>query len=434
MFTPKKHIKLIFLLLLLCGSTATATATEVDYSVGIAISKYDNVNLEQNPNQGGVSESVRGTVTIAEDTATLVANLNASLEAINYQGNQFSNENVGGVGATALWSISPGRFEWFVSDAFTQTLANIFASDAPNNRRNTNAFSTGPNFILRISSRHSLNLEARVETTAFGGADAFDSPNADNDRVELASSWIFQLRSTSSLSLNHIAETVNFDDDVLNTNFDRSDLFLNYTNQSGLNTFEIGLGVTRLSYIDLEDVDEARFNLSILNSRTRTSTIQLELNSNLTDASSELLDQAQGVADNIDSELSTADIYLNKMARMSYNKTLASGSFNIDISRENIDYQQQNQQDQEVKEMLFSYFWDINGPSEFSFTAQYTNSYFNNVSREDEDYLYTVLYRYNARRNISVGLETTAQERTSSDSTSDYDDFSVVLSLTYNTQ
>ena len=158
------------------------------------------------------------------------------------------------------------------------------------------------------------------------------------------------------------------------------------------------------------------------------------MNSNLTDASSELLDQAQGVADNIDSELSTADIYLNKMARMSYNKTLASGSFNIDISRENIDYQQQNQQDQEVKEMLFSYFWDINGPSEFSFTAQYTNSYFNNVSREDEDFLYTVLYRYNARRNISVGLETTAQERTSSDSTSDYDDFSVVLSLTYNTQ
>ncbi len=408
----------------------SVSATEVNYSVGVTISKYDNLNLVQNPVQEETSESIIGTLSIVENTVNLVANLNASLRTTNYQNNQSDDENLGNLVANALWVISPGRYEWFVSDTFTQTLANTFSADTPNNRQNTNAFSTGPNFIWRINSRNNLNIEARAETTSFESSQTVT--DADNNRVRIATSWEHQLQVASLLSLNYTTEAVNFDDEVSNTNFDRNDLFFRLIYQRGINTFEADAGITRLDIANT--IDETRFRLSVLNTRTRTSTIQLEINRNLTDTASNLLNQPSGNTVNTGSEVSTADVFLDKTARIVYNKTLVSGSFNIDINKTINDYQQQNQLDQIEKGVLITGVWNVQRASQLSLTARYINSIYNNVSREDDDYLYSLLYTYSARRHITVGLQTTAQERESSDPINNYNDFRVILSLTYSTQ
>jgi len=179
MYIKKEIIKLLFVLIV----PFSLSATELDYSVGLTVSKYDNLNLEPNPTQGGVSESIVGGIILAEDTANLVANIDASLQLINYDDNQTQDESIGHLVANALWVLSPGHYEWFFSDTYTQTLVDSFDGDTPANRQNVNAFSTGPNIAFKIDSTNNFNIEARVETISFENNQSVI--DADNDRVEL---------------------------------------------------------------------------------------------------------------------------------------------------------------------------------------------------------------------------------------------------------
>ena len=332
-----KHIKLLFLFLISSG----VSATEANYSVGMTISSYDNLNLVQDPVEGEVSESIIGTASVSENTANLVANIEASLEVINYKNNNDADESLGNLIANALWVISPGRYEWYISDRYTQALTNSFGSNTPDNRTNTNAFATGPNFIFRINSRNNLNLEARVETISFESAQAV--ADTDNDRVDIATSWEYRFQAESSLSLNYSVETVDYDDEVNNTNFDRRDVFVVLNYQRGLNAFEAGIGVIHVDNENTADVDETGFRLSVVNTRTRTSSVQLEISRNITDTSTELLDYVPDPLIDSDSEFVASDIFLDETARIIYNKTLMSGDFSINLNKTTNDYQQQDQ-------------------------------------------------------------------------------------------
>ena len=420
-----------FLLLLLLSSVVSAA--DVNYSIGLSISKYDNINLVQDPVRGETSESITGTFVIVEDSANLNATLNASLESVHYRNNQADDENIGNLFANALYVISPGRYEWFISDRFTQTLTDTFGANTPENRRNTNAFSTGPNFIWRINSRNNLNLDARAETTSFETSQSVIGADADNERLEIATRWNYQLQSASSISLNYITEVVDFDNDVLNSNFDKNDLFLNFRHEKGRNTYEADTGITHIDYRDREDVHESRFSLSVLNSRTRNSSIRLRAIRNLTDTSTELLNQDIEDIDNVDTEVNAADVFLEKRISIIYNKTLSSGNLRIDLNRTINEYQQQTLLDRKEKSVFVTGEWNIRRASTLSLVAEYTNAFFVNTLVENDDSIYTLLYRYNARRNIEISLRATAEERKSSDLTEEFEDTRFTLSLTYRT-
>jgi hypothetical protein len=433
MLVVQKNIKYLFLFFIFNN----VSATEIDYSLGVIVSKIDNLNLAPGPTQGEISESISATTTIVENTANLMANINASMQAVSYRNNQASDENIGGLVANVLWTISPSRYEWFFADTYAQTLINSRESNTPNNRQNTNAFSTGPNLIFRINSRNNFNLEARAETISFEGATGV--VDTDNERLEFTTSWDYQLQAGSTLSLNYVVEAVDFEDETANSNFGRNDLFFGLNYRRGVNTFDTQIGVTRVDNQGSADVSERRFRLSMLNARTRTSTVQLEVVRNLTDTSSELLSQLPGAEVVGAAETSTSDIFLDKTSRFIYNKTLMSGSLNLNIYRTTNEYQQQKDLNQTQKAALLTGLWNVQRASQLSFTAQYTNTVFNNdvALREDDDYLYTLLYTYSARRNVSVSLEATSQKRVSEDLTltdRNYEDFRTVLSLTYTTQ
>ena len=421
----QKNIKSFLLFVVSCS----VSATEVNYSADIIVSKYSNLNLEQNPLQGETTESIRGAISITESSASLAANLDASLETINYINNQVRDESQGGLIANVRWVIVPDRYEWYISDTYTQTLSNPFVSDTPGNRQNVNAFSTGPDVIWRASSRHYLNLSARLENISFESSQFV--ANADNDRLEVSTGWRFQLEAATSLSLNYVVEMVDFDDDVANSNYDRSDVYLALNHQRGMNVFGSQVGITKVNNENSEDENETRFGLSLLSTRTRTSTLEIKLNRNITDASSELLDQ---VLVETGSESSVTDIYLDKSASLVYNKALISGNFSLDLSRSDADYRQLNQLDQIEKSVLMNASWHFQRSSQLALVVQYANSVFDNVSREDDDYLYSLQYTYNARRYISVNLEVASQKRKSTDYINNYDDSRIILSLTYNSR
>lgn len=410
-------------------------ATDLNYSVSVSLSKIDNINLVANPVDSETSQSVRGEVSIEENTAELVASLSASVEAINYQNDQAQDENIGNLSTNALWVLSPGYYEWFLSDTYTQTITSALDANNQNNRVDTNAFSTGPNLTWRVNSRNDINLDARAESIVF--ENNTNVVDGDNNRLLGTTGWAYQLDSSSSLSINYQLETVDFDDEINNSNFDRVDVFLNYNKTRGRNLFEVSAGTTKVNNETASDTRESRFSVSLQNERTRTSSIRLAISRNITDTSRELIEAALDDPEEIDPETQLgvqSNVFLDKTASITYTKTLSFGSLTVDLSKSIDDYQLQNNEDQEEEIALITGVWNMQRASSLTMTAQYTNNLFTNISREDETFLYSLLYTYNARRNISTDVEVIARERESTDANEVYDDFRIRLSLTYNTR
>lgn len=404
-----------------------AHSTEVHYALGFTLTHYENINLEPVPADSEMSEVLRGSVSIVENTANLVANLDAIVETIKYNNEQASDQNQGQLIANALWVISPSRFEWYLSNTFTQTAIDPFESNTPGNRQNVNAFSTGPNYLWRVNPRNNINLEARVEDYAY------ESLAIDNQRLSSAIRWSYDINSSANAALNFEAETVKFSDDNLNSDFNRNDVYLSVDYLRGLNALEMEIGATKVVNDSTADINESRFLFALENARTRTSSIRLEYERMVSDTSTELLSLGAADLNDPDFESTSADTFVDKTARLIYRKELNSGTVDMTFFSGNTDYTSQNELDQSDKGLNILYSWQLHERSELIFEGRRRRNVYDILIpyRQDDDVLYRLAYEYRARRNVNVSVNFISQERESTILSESYEDKRVGLTLEY---
>jgi hypothetical protein len=399
-------------------------AAEVDYSVSLIYTSYDNINLDPVPAQKELSTALTGSLSLTETTAQYVTNLFAELVSTDYKNNITQDENTGSLFGDLLWIFHPGQFEWFTSDTFSQARVDILEGSSPDNRQNANAFSTGPNYYIRLNSRNNLNLTARLEEFTFEVVDT------DNTRGTSSVQWEYRLNTTSTLSLNYAFEAVRYDNNILNSDFDRNDVFFTANFQKGRNTLELEAGVSNVLSDRANDSDASTYRVALQNERTSTSNIRLEFDKSLTDNSSSLQDLTVG--DSTDS--ASSDVFVSKTSRLIYSKTLSSGDFNIDANVTTDDYLTQIELDQKLKGTTINVNWNLARASSLSLGASYLNRVLPTTLtglREDDNYLYRITYRYTARRNIIINLDVETEENISTEAGGEYEDVRIFLSLIY---
>ncbi|MFV1985564.1 MAG: hypothetical protein ACC657_18590, partial [Thiohalomonadales bacterium] len=108
-----------FILMLTCSQ---AVAVKIDYQFDLSLARYENILLAPIPAGEEWVNALTGTINVVENSATLVANLNANISKFNYKNNQLQDSTIGNMNLNARWIIEPSRFEWLVQDIFTQTL------------------------------------------------------------------------------------------------------------------------------------------------------------------------------------------------------------------------------------------------------------------------------------------------------------------------
>ena len=176
----KYNYRYLIFFLVLYSNSAISFAAKVNYNVDLSLTHYDNINQELNPPSDEWVEEITGRVMVRENSSKLVSNVNASLSALHYQNQQQEDAITGELYADALWIVKPKHFEWYALDVFTQTVINPLQSNTQSNRQDTNTFSTGPNYYIRINKLNNLNLEARA------GRVTYSDTNEDNNRASTA--------------------------------------------------------------------------------------------------------------------------------------------------------------------------------------------------------------------------------------------------------
>jgi hypothetical protein len=270
--------------------TLGAGAAELDWSLSAGATHSDNAGRSATDEVSDTRGELGLNLSYARDEGRLNARVDSNLQYRSYFDNSYDDELVGRFNGQASYWFIPERFSWVVEDNFGQTYINRAAVETPANSQNTNYFSTGPDFLLRLGSRTDLSLQGRWSDVSY------ETSQADSQRLEGTVGLIRRLGERSSLSLNASAASVDVKDAAQGANYDSRSAFLGYEIEGARTQLSLNGGYTEVRRSG-ETFDGPLVDLSVSRETSARSTLTLRAGTRLSDSADMFrLDQGTGSA------------------------------------------------------------------------------------------------------------------------------------------
>lgn len=405
-------------------SYSDAVAVHLEYGAGLEVQYSDNITQDStNEQDEWVYGGVVG-IAAEENTGPILVNSNAVLRYENYTQNTFSDQVLFSLNNQAEWRIIPDRLSWILDDRFTQLSIDTFATDTPDNSQNSNALSTGPNLVYRLSLINRIELGGRYETFYYEESDA------DSNRYSAYARWVHALGPSSELSLNIDGEKTIFDENDLVDNYARQDYSIVYSTQSTNTEFEIALGGTNIQSSAADDSGYFATADWVWNF-TPNFRFGISAGSRLTDAGQELIDSvSSSEQDDVQIEQVSGDVFREKEIGINLTKDGDALRIALQSSWTDQDYKTTSL-DRTIKRVV--------GDLDYDFTATLVGSVFGEfermkaieTEREDDDSSLGAGISYLIRRDWAIELTAQYTKRNSNQEGADFNELAGYLTLTY---
>ncbi|WP_233842638.1 outer membrane beta-barrel protein [Dyella sp. 2HG41-7] len=181
-------------------------ASQFNYSIFGSIEHSDNITLSDN---NPVSQNVFTpgfNFSYSQLGSILQANVSGTFQYNDYLGNQFANQTQTQLAGQANWTVLPKRLDFTVEDYAGVEPVDSLASNAPNNRQQTNVLSLGPTLHLQFGTVMRAQVELHYLNSYASKVKDFNS-----SRGSAAFRLFRDLNPTDTLSLNAESERVRFD-------------------------------------------------------------------------------------------------------------------------------------------------------------------------------------------------------------------------------
>lgn len=186
-------------------------AAQFDYSLYGTVEHSDNITLSDN---NPVSQNVFSpgfNFSYAQQGSLLQANVSGTFQYNDYLGHQFSNQTQTELAAQANWTVLPKRLDFTVEDYAGVEPVDSLASNAPNNRQQTNVLSVGPTLHLQFGNVMRAQAELHYVNSYASKVKDFNS-----SRGMAAFRLYRDLSPTDTLSLNVESQRVRFNNSIAN--------------------------------------------------------------------------------------------------------------------------------------------------------------------------------------------------------------------------
>ena len=416
-------------LALAANFTPAAMAAETTWNAGYQLEYTDNAGLTPNNQQEEWTNVLNAGVSLLENSPSLDAKVQAQASYRNYKNNVFPDDTVFGLGANVLWKISPDRFHWTVEDYLTQTSVLSLGVDTPSNRQKLNVFSTGPDFKVRLSPVQALQFGARYTRNTY------DTSDLDNTRHVGELKWAYESSPVTSLSLNYIAQTVRYDDVVINTDFDRQDAFLQIENRLSRNIFVLSAGVTSIQRENVPDEEGSLGRFSWTRLVSPVSTFNLSATSELSDVGQQALATGQTASANqqgIPVGSNTGNVFRTNSVIATFNHRRSFGKDSISLFKAKDEYSL-SPVVEERKGGNIDIGYEFAGTRAASVFARYTKTESNitTPATEFKDKNYGLRFSDRFARNFTAGLELGRNVRDNVNIAESYTERHAILTLSY---
>jgi hypothetical protein len=255
-----------------------ARAESLVYGVDVGIGESDNVTLVE-------TDKIKQTIAIADldfdfkdQSRRFDIDAKGDFSYLNYLQHAYSNQLLGRFDGNAAVAIIPEHLNWVFKDNFGQGQIDPFTAVVPTNLENINYAATGPDIAFRFGPTVFLDFSARYARVTY------ETQPYDRNEMLGSTALGLNLSPQSSISINGSFERALFDNTEVNTDFDRSSIYVHYEVQGARTVLAANLGVTRVDQ-DSESFTgpDARLQLSRLLSSA--SKLTFTVGRDLTDAS-----------------------------------------------------------------------------------------------------------------------------------------------------
>ncbi len=422
------------------GCFPSSHAADFAYGLGYAGTYSSNITRVPVNERSEWINSAFGGFAYAENTSSVVARVITEVEYRNYSKNVYGDDALFDAKANAVWILSPQQFTWSVDDTYTQLLVDATAADTPSNRTNTNIFSTGPDFTVRFSPVNSLALGARAGNFYTSRRDI------DNNRLSGTANWQYQSTAIATYSLNYEALKVNYDNDTLNTDFTRQDIYIRARVRPSRSEFTLDLGKTYINPVRGTDSDNGLARLTWLRELTPESALSVLLSKEATDVGSDVLassgtaatsvaatsvgSQVTAAPPSLAQNVVTSDVYIAKRGEIRYSHRGSQFSTTLSLLTREIDYEL-TPVDRREKGGRVDFSYAYFGTSTVSLFGDFVKTEYLNFAREDTDKDSGLRFAYLAGRNVTFGAEARHIIRSSTVSAVDFVENRALLTVAY---
>jgi hypothetical protein len=246
-----------------------ASAAELSGSLNVAIGHSDNLNRTDDGELDVGIASFGGTFGLVESTRRMNADVIVNADYLEYDDSTIDGEVVGGASAFLDYFLIEERFWWNLRYNYGQQIFDPLQPIRPGNRENVGFLTTGPVFALPLGARHKISLDLNYSTVRY------ELRQNDNDRVNGQIGLSRDVSEGSTIALIVAGERVEYDDVVINPDFERREAFIRWASLSARNNvlFDIGYSELILDGIDKESGGEVvtlEWTRTVSNSTTFT--------------------------------------------------------------------------------------------------------------------------------------------------------------------
>jgi len=231
---------LIIGLLLASLSVYADQADRLTLSAGLSFENSNNINLTPIDR---ISENIAHVLFASnylKKTAVLNLKFNLYADRQEYLNHTFANQTV----VTSYLSLSAAlkkqRLYWEAENKHDRVQISQAEANIPTNQENTNYFTTGPRFVLFKNNKSSLDVDIKYEKFYA------EISNSDFSGYLANTSYLRNITRTSAITLDVNYTDRKFDDQILNTDYKRTDATLGLMKKLKLSILEIGAGQTQL--------------------------------------------------------------------------------------------------------------------------------------------------------------------------------------------
>lgn len=399
-------------------------ALRSDYTVGIEADYSDNIGLTETNEQSDTGLAPFAGFMLEEQSTNLDAEIRTIFERVTYLDDTFDDETLGSLRGNLEWRPLPGQFHWWTEDYFTQVRRDATDPATPNNRIDTNSFSTGPDLFVRLDAASQLQLQARYSDYYF------EDSTADSERMMGSVAWIRSIRPSFDLSGNLVYEDADFSESSA-SNFKRTDVFVRADTLQGRSNLVVDIGGTKIDRDVLEDVDGFLGRITYLRQIGVTTQFELEASTQYTDSGIDLLSAGGSAFDfTRDNQQISGDVFYNQSLEARYSTGPSEHNWSVRALLRDEDYEVLPQ-DRKTQGLRGDMHRNLSGPWYMNAYAAYRREKYTDLAQTNKDGEFGLGVERQLGRRFNARLDYILGTRDSNIVGGDYDENRVVFLIYY---
>ena len=410
----------------------TAGAVEIGVELEVGVGHTDNITrASDTPGDLAIEDTIYDTgltVSLEHESVRSNVDLRGSLVYHDYQDAPYDSETLPALDLSALFRITEQSLSWFLDGNVGQQSIDPFQPVTPVNRENFSFFTTGPSLYVPLGSRFSLRTDL-----SYSEIDYEEQP-LDNSRKGAQLSFVRQINPTRTLSLNVRGERTDFDSDDLFEPIDRYDAFLQFSTTGSRNNIDIDLGWS-ISERAGNRSEEPLINVDWTRQVSPTTSITASAGSQISDSAESFRTNQQGSIEigDVQDQQGITDPFTEDYAGLSltYLATKTTLILGVGLIDENYLNSAVSSRNRQIQRLSASLTRRLGTAWEVGLEAQQSGHDYEELGREDVDFLASASLTWRRLRTIAVELRIDRIDRESELPLDEYTENRVYLGFRY---